>query len=152
MGESVEQRNTINALYAVAEAIGEQRLLLRSIDKNISDLLNLWRATSIAQEMADEPAPAAQPASSPAAAAPASQQSSGSDGLMLALIGSQLGIDPSTLKGMSEQDVIALAMAKMPKPGQAPPATTTQQTNPTPAAGAGTNGAQMPGVPLVPGG
>lgn len=151
MAETVEQRNTINALYAVAEAIGEQRLLLRSIDKNISDLLNLWRATSIAQEIAEE-APAAQPAPAPAPAA--APQSSGSDGLMLALIGSQLGIDPSTLKGMSEQDVIALAMAKMPKPGQAPPATTstTQQTNPTPAAGAGTNGAQMPGVPLVPGG
>jgi predicted component of type VI protein secretion system len=122
MADSAEAKNAINALFAFADALSELKSTLRNIEKNTGDLRDMWRASQATgvPDVAEEPAPQQQ--QPPPAPTPAAAPSSGMDKMLMALIAPQLGLDAATMKGMSEEDVMALAVAKMSqkKPVEAP--------------------------------
>lgn len=107
-----EARNAIDALYSVADSLSEQRVLLRQIAANTSALLELWRNTTSPGETTEAAAPEPIAAPAPAPQAPPAQ-SSPMDAMLMGLISKQLGIDPTALKGMSENDVMAMVAARL---------------------------------------
>lgn len=133
MADSRESRDATQTMYALAESMAEMKVLLRSIANSSSGLLEMWRATSQAAAAAENNE-AAQPQQQAVVAPPPPPPQSKMDTLLIGLIAPQLGLDPATLKGMSEEDVMTLAIAKMgtkkpveapanPPPSTPPPAT-----------------------------
>lgn len=131
MGAPNEGRNATDAIYALAESMAEMKVLLRSIANTNAALLASWQNASTAAAAAESEA---QPQQQQVAAPPPPPPQSKMDTLLIGLIAPQLGLDPATLKGMSEEDVMTLAIAKMgtkkpveapanPPPSTPPPAT-----------------------------
>lgn len=128
-GESREAKSAIDALYTLADAISEQRIILRDMRQYLKELVDLWRSSSAAEPSGTPPAADVDEETSPDQGEQQQQPTeSSSDRMVRMLITQQLGIDPRELQNMSEEEML-LKVASL-KNGQngaggAPPGNTT---------------------------